>query len=152
METGKARLVSSTRAVALLRAGYTFVDVRSELEFAAGHPPGATNVPLRHVSGDRLVDNDEFLPVMRKTFKKSARLIVGCHSGARSRTARNLLEAEGYAEVAELQNGFAGSRDAFGRHVAGWRDLDLPVELGQPAGRSYAALRARLHARPTERS
>ncbi|RMD81638.1 MAG: rhodanese-like domain-containing protein, partial [Candidatus Dadabacteria bacterium] len=70
--------------------------------------------------------------------------IVGCQSGARSRRACELLAAEGY-RVANVRGGFGGLRDRSGRTVAaGWRDSGLPVEEGQPPGRSYADLKAKI--------
>lgn len=123
--------------------GYTYLDVRSEAEFAAGHPPGAFNIPLMHAELDRLVDNPEFLTVVKGVFPRETPLLVGCRSGVRSLTAVQLLAAEGYEQLAELGEGFHGARDAFGRLVPGWLQHGFDVEQGTPEARSYAALRAR---------
>jgi hypothetical protein len=42
--------------------------------------------------------------------------------------------------VIDQKAGFSGSRDPFGRKSPGWRDSGLPVEIGQPEGKSYEAL------------
>ena len=41
--------ISPAEAQALVAEGWVYLDVRSEPEFAAGHPVGAHNVPLQHV-------------------------------------------------------------------------------------------------------
>lgn len=137
-------IVSPAEAQRLIHAGYTYVDVRSELEFAAGHPPGAFNVPISRVEGDRLVDNPDFDGVMSIAFRTVDPLIIGCHSGARSRAAVVRLRALGFSALVELEHGFNGARDAFGRRLPGWVQRGFAVELGEPLDRSYAVLHARL--------
>lgn len=127
----------------MLHRGYTYVDVRSELEFSRGHPPGALNVPLMHAEGDRLVDNPEFLDVMHAVCRTTDPLVIGCHSGTRSHVALQRLEADGFGVLAELRHGFAGARDAFGRRLPGWVASGLPIEMEAPDARTYAALLAR---------
>lgn len=139
----KVPRVSPAEAHELLSEGYTYVDVRSEREFVEGHPAGAFNIPLLHAGPDRLEDNPEFMAVVRGVFSRHERLLIGCRSGVRSLTAAALLEADGYEQLAELREGFKGTRDDFGRVVPGWLQQGLPVEQGSPAGRSYADLRAR---------
>jgi hypothetical protein len=51
-----------------------------------------------------------------------------------------MLAEAGYSNLVELRTGFAGSRDAFGRPEPGWSKKGLPIEMGSPEGRSYAAL------------
>jgi rhodanese-related sulfurtransferase len=135
--------VSPTEAQELIRQGYTYVDVRSEREFVEGHPAGAFNIPLMHAGIDRLEDNPDFMDVVRGVFSHQDRLLIGCRSGVRSLTAAGLLEADGYQQLAELREGFKGTRDDFGRVVPGWLQQGLPVEQGSPEGRSYPELRAR---------
>jgi rhodanese-related sulfurtransferase len=96
-----------------------------------------------HVAGDRLVDNSKFLEVMLAAFRTTDPLIVGCHSGTRSHAAVQRLHAAGFGVLAELQHGFAGGRDAFGRRLPGWLGRGLPVELQAAAERTYAALAER---------
>ena len=137
------RLVSPDEARELLQRGYTYVDVRSEPEFALGHPPGACNVPWQLAEGDRLVDNSDFAIVMQSSFTVIEPLIIGCRSGGRSRAAVQRLRELGFTGLVELKHGFEGARDAFGRHLPGWRERGLEVELGEPEPDfSYAGLRA----------
>jgi rhodanese-related sulfurtransferase len=129
-----------------LECGYTYVDVRSELEFRVAHVPGALNVPLQCVEGDRLVDNPEFSSVMSALFRTTDPLMIGCRSGTRSHVAVQRLLKDGFVDLVELARGFSGARDAFGRRLPGWEQCGLPVERGEPEARGYAALRARAEA------
>ena len=111
--------VSAREAYALLKdAGYAYVDVRTQAEFAEGHPAGAVNVPLA------LAD---FVGAMRARFALDAKIVVGCRSGNRSlRAARMLLEA-GFTNVVEQRAGWDGVRDAFGQLLEpGWEREGLP--------------------------
>ncbi len=96
----------------LEREDIVLVDVRSASEWDAGHVPGATHVPLGHVSqwlGDQ---------------RRDARIVVHCQTGARSAIAASLFDAEGFSDVRELAGGFAGWRTA-GLPVASTRDPSL---------------------------
>lgn len=135
-----SKVVSPEEAQCLLARGYTYIDVRSEPEFGMGHPPGAFNVPLQRVEGDRLVDNLEFIAVMQQLFRTTDPLVIGCRSGARSRRAIEQLEQVGFGALAELQHGFLGARDGFGRRLPGWMQAGLPVEQGDGAARAYVCL------------
>jgi rhodanese-related sulfurtransferase len=128
----------------LLARGYTYVDVRSESEFLMGRPPGALNIPLQRVEGDRLVDSPEFVSVMQRLFRTSDPLIIGCRSGSRSHAALAQLEQVGFEALVELRHGFLGARDGFGRRLSGWVQAGLPVEVGDPEARSYARLLERV--------
>jgi rhodanese-related sulfurtransferase len=130
------RRVSPEEAKELLDQGYSYLDVRTEGEFEAGHVPGAFNVPISRKS----VPNPDFLTVITAHFGKDRALVVGCHTGSRSQRAVNMLAEAGYTTLVELRTGFAGSRDAFGRPEPGWSKKGLPIEMGSPEGRSYAAL------------
>ncbi len=128
----------------MLEHGYTYVDVRSESEFVMGHVPGALNVPLQRVEGDRLVDNPEFIDVMSKLFRTTDPLVIGCRSGARSSVAVTQLSRSGFDNLRQLSNGFLGARDAFGRRLPGWVQAGLPVEQGEAPERSYGKLLERV--------
>lgn len=141
-------LVSPEEAQQLLARGYTYVDVRSEPEFALGHVPGAVNVPLQRVEDDRLVDNPEFVPVMLAAFRTTEPLLIGCRSGSRSKLAVERLQAAGFERLAELRHGFVGARDAFGRRLPGWSARGLPVVQGADDASAYSALRARCLGEP----
>jgi rhodanese-related sulfurtransferase len=124
--------------------GALYLDVRTEEEFAAGHPAGARNVPV--VFFDPATrqprPNPDFLAILERHVPRTAKLLVGCQSGMRSQRACELLSQAGYTDVANVQGGFGGARDQTGRIVVpGWREAGLPVETGATAGASYADLR-----------
>lgn len=102
--------------------GWTYVDVRTPEEFAAGHPAGAVNIPVAFLQGGSMVANPDFLARM-KQFPADRSLLMGCKSGGRSMRAAQMLEASGYSSLANVVGGFHGS--AVQR---GWKDLGLPVE------------------------
>ena len=140
---------SVTEARKLQDEGYTYVDVRSTSEFAAGHPDGAVNVPLMEPDEDtgQMTPNPDFVRVMQAVFPADARLLIGCQMGGRSMRAAQMLESFGYSNVANVRGGFGGMRDPMGRTVdPGWADSDLPVEKDQPTGRSYKDLAAKADA------
>jgi rhodanese-related sulfurtransferase len=116
-----------------------YLDVRSVEEFRAGHPAGAYNVPIVFFdAAHRPIANTEFARVVQAAFATDAPLLVGCQSGVRSQHAAERLRALGFTEVANVAGGFGGSPAA-----RGWRDSGLPVERGDPEGRSYAELEKR---------
>ncbi|MGH7914618.1 MAG: rhodanese-like domain-containing protein [Candidatus Binataceae bacterium] len=119
-----------------------YLDVRTEPEFAQGHPAGAINVPVVFIKGPGQMElNGEFVDVVAKTLSREKKLVVGCLAGGRSQRACELLEAAGYSDLTNVRGGFGGARDASGQVVvAGWRDAGLPVstEIGD---NSYQALR-----------
>lgn len=122
--------------------GAVYLDVRTEAEFAQGHPAGAINIPVVFIKGPgQLEVNPEFLEVSAKVLPGDATLVVGCQSGGRSQRACELLQEAGYTDLINVRGGFGGARDASGQIVVrGWRDAGLPVssELGAVA---YQALR-----------
>jgi rhodanese-related sulfurtransferase len=119
-----------------------YLDVRTEAEFAQGHPAGAINVPVVFIKGPGQMElNGEFVDVVAKTLPREKKLVVGCLAGGRSQRACELLEAAGYSDLTNVRGGFGGARDASGAVVvAGWRDAGLPVsdEVGD---NSYQTLR-----------
>lgn len=134
--------VDPAEAAELLAKDFVYLDVRSEPEFEAGHPPGALNVPLMHAGPAGMTPNPEFLEVMQASFGRTEKLLLGCRSGARSRRAAEMLEQAGYETLADLVTGFDGSRDAFGRPTAGWKAAH-PVETGAPEGQRYSDVKTR---------
>ena len=119
-----------------------YLDVRTEPEFALGHPDGAINVPVVFIKGPGQMElNGEFVDVVAKTLPREKKLVVGCLAGGRSQRACELLEAAGYADLTNVRGGFGGARDASGQVVvAGWRDAGLPVST-EVGDNSYQALR-----------
>ncbi len=120
-----------------------YLDVRTEEEFAQGHPAGAINIPVMFMIPGRPQPNPDFLAVAEKVLPKDRKLVVGCLAGGRSQRACEILEEAGYTELTNVRGGFGGQRDASGQVVVkGWRDSGLPIsqELDEVA---YTALRAK---------
>ena len=121
-----------------------YLDVRTVREFEQGHPPRALNVPVVFMdpAGGPARPNEAFLDVVGRHLSQDAQVLVGCQSGVRSQRAAELLASAGYRHVVNVQGGFGGTKDRTGRVLAsGWRDSGLPVEIGQPSGRSYEDLK-----------
>ena len=110
--------------------GYTYVDVRSVMEYEQGHAEGAHNVPLLHrdVQTGQMAPNVDFLVVMQANYASDAKLLIGCQVGGRSARAAQLLAAQGYTDVVNVKGGFGGHRDpATGQVVdEGWAPAGLP--------------------------
>ncbi len=124
--------------------GYVYVDVRSEPEYAAGHPVGAINVPLLHAAPGGMTPNADFVAVVSALFAKDARLVLGCKAGGRSLRAAEQLVAVGFTGIVDQRAGFDGVRDAFGGVVEpGWVEAGLPVEA-VTAGGAYRGLRTKV--------
>jgi rhodanese-related sulfurtransferase len=149
------RRVSPAEAHDLVeREGYVHVDVRTEVEWRAGHARGALNVPYQLTSASGMAPNVEFLPVMLGLFARDQALVLSCKSGARSLKAATLLEANGFTCVVDQRAGLDGVRDAFGKVLElGWARAGLPQDLPQDltagAG-SYAELRERVAGGPAK--
>ena len=121
--------------------GYVYLDVRSEPEFAAGHPVGAQNIPLMHAGPGGMTPNPDFLAVAQAVYPKDSKLVVGCKAGGRSLKAAEMMIAAGYTDVIDQRAGFEGPRDAFGAlSEKGWGPAGLPVETTTPGG-SYGELK-----------
>jgi len=120
--------VSPAEALAKMHEGYTYVDVRTESEFAEGHPTGAINVPWLVDGPIDPVPNEGFLTTMTARFAKDACLVVGCKAGARSAKACAALAEAGFTAVLEQRAGWDGARGAFGEITEpGWWRAGLPV-------------------------
>ena len=123
--------VGAIEARALQERGYTYVDVRSPPEFAEGRPAGAINVPCQIVGATGLVPNPDFVATARERLSLDTPIVIGCKSGARSRSAAALLAGAGFTTIVIQRAGFDGTRDHFGRVVEpGWSRVELPVERG----------------------
>jgi rhodanese-related sulfurtransferase len=141
---GEIKRVSPAEAKKLIDdEGYTYVDVRTEPEYAAGHPAGAHNVPIMHAAPRGMAPNPDFLAVIQALYPKDAKLVVGCKSGQRSMRAAEAMVGAGYSNVVDQRAGFDASRNAFGAVAEpGWAPTGLPTETTTPGG-SYAELRAK---------
>lgn len=127
----------------IVEEGYLYLDVRSEPEYAAGHPTGAHNVPLM-VPGPRgMAQNPDFLDLVEALYPKETKIVAGCRSGRRSLRAVEMMIAAGFTTVVDQRAGFEGDRDAFGQVTEqGWGPLGLPSETVTIGG-SHAELRRR---------
>lgn len=79
------------QAKQLIAQGATVLDVRSPDEYASGHLPQATNVPLQSfdvAAVDKLVGGDKSKPI-----------VTYCAKGGRAQKAKDTLEAAGYTHV-----------------------------------------------------
>ena len=123
-----------------------YIDVRTEREFAAGHPQGAVNIPVAFPDPARgMAMNSDFVKVVEGHFPKDKKIIVGCQAGPRSTAAAGLLEKAGYQDVSNMLGGFGGMRDPMGNVInPGWSSLDLPVSQDNDEGVSYESLVAKL--------
>ena len=88
------RQISMDQAVAMMEkeSGYIILDVRRPDEFAAGHIPGAINVPNESIGKDEIAE----LP------NKSQLILVYCRSGRRSKEAAEKLVKLGYTNIVEF--------------------------------------------------
>jgi len=88
--------------------GAVILDVRTPQEFAAGHVPGAVNIPHDQLAS-RLGEIGA---------AKDAPVVVYCESGGRASVAASVLQGAGYRDI---------------RHLAGdmraWRADGLPQEM-----------------------
>lgn len=123
-----------------------YLDVRSEPEFAAGHAPGAINIPLMHMdpATRRMSPNGDFLRVAQANLRADRNLVVGCAAGGRSQKACEILAGAGYANLANIRGGFLGMRDPMGRVLEpGWTQEGLPVTQDLPEASVYSTLKNR---------
>lgn len=91
--------------------GPVLLDVRTPEEYAEGHVPGATSIPI-----DDLVQR---LPELHAWRERG--VITYCRSGRRAGRARDLLEEHGFRNVALMD----GSMNR-------WNEEGRPVETGPP--------------------
>lgn len=85
-------VVDGETGAALARGGARVVDVRTPAEFAAGHVPGAVNVPF-----------DEVRRRAAELGGPETPLVLYCRSGRRSAIAAEALRELGYSKVWDAQ-------------------------------------------------
>ncbi len=92
--------VTADELAARLQAGEKIlvVDVRTPAEFAAGHVPGAVNLPHGSISGDE--------EVLREW--KGRPVLLYCRSGRRAGMAADVLEKNGFKRLEYLQGDMPG--------------------------------------------
>jgi rhodanese-related sulfurtransferase len=88
--------------------GAAVVDVREPYEYAAGHVPGAINIPMATI------------PVRTQDLPRGDVFVI-CESGARSWQVASFLAQRGI-EVTNVDGG-----------TGAWRASGLPLEQGTPA-------------------
>lgn len=86
-------------------AEYALIDVREVDEYAAGHLPGAINVPLSDLQ-NRVDEIPKDTPV-----------VLVCRSGGRSARAGEFLAAQGWDNLTNLLGG-----------TVGWVEAGYPTE------------------------
>ena len=101
------REVTVDTAAELIEGGASAVDVREPDEFAAGHVPGAVNIPMGQLS-NRLDELD-----------RDRRQVVICRSGNRSDAMTDVLISAGF----EASNMLGGTQE--------WVESGRPVEQPQ---------------------
>ena len=105
---GHITTLSVAEAKALLdKGGFTFLDVRTEKEFRAGHIPGAKNVPR----GKLEYDIGKFIP------DTNTPTVVYCKTGGRSCLGTYTLVKMGYKNLKSMDGGWQA-----------WVKADYPVE------------------------
>lgn len=127
-------------------ASVVYIDVRSEREFANGHPAGAVNIPVAFPDPARgMMANPDFVSVVEKNFSKDRKIIVGCQAGPRSSAAARMLEQAGFHDVSNMLGGFGGMRDQMGNTLApGWQESGLPVSDDNGDGVSYESMKEKI--------
>jgi rhodanese-related sulfurtransferase len=125
-----------------------YIDVRTEREFANGHPQGAVNIPVAFPDPGRgMTMNPDFVKVVEANFPHEKKIIVGCQAGPRSNAAAGLLQQAGFQDISSMVGGFGGMRDPMGTVIApGWAASGLPVSNDNSDGSSYATLTAKVKA------
>jgi rhodanese-related sulfurtransferase len=88
----KAGVVDGATARKLVASGVKIVDVRTPAEFAAGHVPGAVNIPY-----------DEMAARHAEIGPPSAPVLLYCRTGNRSAIAAGTLRERGFSTIYDLQ-------------------------------------------------
>src|SRR5919112_6084755 len=101
------REISPPEAKARQDAGATLIDVREQVEWDAGHIPGALFIPLGQLGDD----------IAASVPDRGTEIIMQCRSGARSARGTALLQQLGYTNVVNMAGG-----------ILEWQANDLPVD------------------------
>jgi rhodanese-related sulfurtransferase len=123
-----------------------YIDVRTEREFANGHPAGAVNIPVAFPDPARgMMANPDFVKVVEANFPRDKKVILGCQAGPRSTAASRMLDQAGYQDVSNMLGGFGGMRDAMGTVIApGWAASGLPVSNDNGEGIGYESMKLKI--------
>ncbi|HTK44866.1 MAG TPA: molybdopterin-synthase adenylyltransferase MoeB [Patescibacteria group bacterium] len=101
------REISPPEAQERHRAGATLIDVREQVEWDAGHIPGAVFIPLGRLEHE----------IAAAVPGKDTEIILQCRSGARSGRGTAQLQELGYTNVVNMAGG-----------ILQWQADNLPVE------------------------
>ncbi len=100
--------IDGDRLLQLQGAGIPVVDVREPAEFAAGHVPGAVNIPRGvlefEIDGHPAVNGVKDPALGHRDLP----VVVYCRSGGRSALAAEALKRLGFVEPLSLAGGFNG--------------------------------------------
>jgi rhodanese-related sulfurtransferase len=127
-------------------ANTVYIDVRTEREFANGHPHGAVNIPVAFPDPARgMMVNADFVKVVQANFPREKKIIVGCQAGPRSTAAAGMLQQAGFQDISNMLGGFGGMRDQTGNVSApGWAASGLPVSDDNGEGVSYESVKLKI--------
>src|SRR3954453_5935162 len=103
--------VSAEEAKQLIDSGAKLIDVRTDVEYEAGHIPGAEHIPVAEIQQHAA------------QFEKDQAVVIYCRSGNRSGPVAEAFAASGY-DAHAIDGG-----------VLGWSDAGLGLE---PDGGSVA--------------
>ena len=121
-----------------------YLDVRTEEEFADGHPERAINIPIGHPNPvTRMLElNRDFATVAKANLPLDTPLLVGCRTGPRAEAAAQVLANEGYTNLRWVYGGYVGITGPVGNRVAvGWLESGFPVTREPGPGAGYDALK-----------
>ena len=121
-----------------------YLDVRTEEEFADGHPARALNIPVGFANpATRMLEpNPDFSRVSAAVLPRDTPILVGCRTGPRAEVAAQMLETEGFADVRVVYGGYAGMAGPGGNRMAvGWIHTDYPITRDAAPGAGYQELR-----------
>jgi len=113
LKRGAGGVVSVTPNEAVLlinRANAVVLDVRDDAEFAGGHITDARHIPLAQLT-ERIKEIQKF---------KNQPILVNCRAGTRSAKACDILRANQFTQVHNLQGG-----------LNAWTQAKLPVVKSQ---------------------
>ncbi|MBN8482809.1 MAG: sulfurtransferase [Xanthomonadales bacterium] len=115
------RVIREVAPASLVDAGSrpVLIDVREPHEYAAGHLPGAINLPRGVLEFQVDAHPAMACATSPALAERSRPLVVYCLTGGRSALAAESLQRLGFTEVESLAGGFAA-----------WRDAGLPVTGG----------------------
>ena len=107
-QANKGLFLSPSRATRLMnnQSDTMVLDIRTAVEFKAGHIKGAKNTPLADFSGS----------VGELSENKNQPVLVYCNTGSTATRAIKLLKNAGFEKINNLEGG-----------IAAWKEANLPL-------------------------